>query len=128
MSNPRRTLVGLPTAQQIFSIGGRYDEMEHSWWLSIGMGIGIIGVHAVVRVLAHYFAFSASDQRQFLLLELGGLGGRMVLVFGAVALVGFFLPVRIAVFVSTVIVLLILSVIVETFLVARRMDRGTLGF
>jgi hypothetical protein len=51
----------------------------------------------------------------------------MVLVFGAVALVLFFLPVRIAVFVSTVIVLLILSVIVETFLVARRMDRGTLG-
>ena len=101
--------------------------MEHSWWLSIGMGIGIVGVHAAVRVLAHYFAFSASDQRLFLLLELGGLGGRMVLVFGAMALVLFFLPVRIAVFVSTVIVLLILSVIVETFLVARRMDRGTLG-
>lgn len=101
--------------------------MEYSWWLSIGMGIGIVGAHAAVRVLAHYFAFSTSNQRVFLLLELGGLGSRMILVFGAVALVLFFLPVQGAIFVSTVIVLLILSVIVETGLIARRMDRGTLG-
>ena len=102
--------------------------MEHSWWLSIGIGIGIVGMHAAIRVLSHYCAFGASDQRLFLLLELGGLGGRMVLVFGAVTLVLLFLPVQAAVFVSTVIALLILSVIVETLFVVRRMDRGTLGF
>lgn len=101
--------------------------MENSWWLSIGMGIGVVGMHATVRVLGHYLALGSSDHRLFLLLELGGLGGRMVLVFGAVALILFFLPVQGAVFVSTVIVLLILSVIVETSLIARRMDRGTLG-
>jgi hypothetical protein len=100
--------------------------MENSWWLSIGMGIGVVGVHAAVRVLAHSLAVSASDQRSFLLFELGGLGGRMMLVFGAMVLVLLFLPVQVAVFVSTVIVLLILSMIVETRLIARRMDRGTL--
>ena len=102
--------------------------MEHSWWLSIGMGIGIVAMHAAVRVLSHYLAFDAPDQRLFLLLEVGGLGGRMVLVFVAVALVLLFLPAQSAVFVSTVIALLILSVIVETLFIARRMDRGTLGF
>jgi hypothetical protein len=51
----------------------------------------------------------------------------MILVFAATALVLLLLPVQIAVFVSTVIGLLILSVIVETGLIARRMDRGTLG-
>jgi hypothetical protein len=101
--------------------------MENSWWLSIGMGIGIVGAHAAVRVWVHSLAVSASDQRSFLLFELGGLGGRMVLVFSAVALVLFFVPVQVAVFVGTVIVLLILSVIVETRLIARWMDRGTLG-
>ncbi len=101
--------------------------MESSWWFSVGMGIGVVGIHAAVRVLAHSLALGSSDQRSFLLLELGGLGGRMVLVFAATALVLLLLPVQIAVFVSTVIGLLILSVIVETGLIARRMDRGTLG-
>jgi hypothetical protein len=90
------------------------------------MGIGVVGLHAAVRGLAHFLAFGASDQRSFLLLELGGLGGRMALVFAAVALVIVFLPVQIAVFVGTVAALLILSVIVETSFIARRMDRGTL--
>ena len=102
--------------------------MECSWWLSIGMGTGIVGMHAAVRVLSHCLAFNVPDQRLFLLLEVGGLGGRMVLVFVAVALVLLFLPVQSAVFVSTVVALLILSVIVETLFIARQMDRGTLGF
>lgn len=101
--------------------------MEYSWWLGIGMGIGVVGLHAAVRGLAHYFAFGASDQRLFVLLELGGLGGRMMLVFGAVAVVLLLLPVHKAVFVGTVVVLLLLSLIVEAGLIARRMDRGTLG-
>ena len=100
--------------------------MDASWWLGIGMGIAVIGLHAVVRMGAHYWSLRADDQRTFLLLELGSLGGRMLLVFGAVALVLLFVPVHAAAFVGTVVVLLIVSTILETGFAARRGDRETL--
>lgn len=100
--------------------------MTPSWWLGIGMGIAVMGLHAAVRVGAHYFSLRTADQHTFLLLELGSLGGRMLLVFGAVALVLLFVPVHAAAFVSTVIGLLILSTILETHSMVRRGDQGTL--
>lgn len=97
-----------------------------SWWLGIAMGIGVVGLHAALRVLTHSLAFRTSEHRIFVLLELGGLGGRMMVVLGAVALVILFVPVHAVVFVSTVILLLILSMGGETYFFARRMDRGAL--
>lgn len=101
--------------------------MGGSWWLGIGIGVGLIGIHAAARGLTHRFALRASDRRTFLLVELGGLGGRMGLVFGAVALVLLYVPVHAGAFVGTVIVLLIASMVAETRLIVRRMDQGTLG-
>ena len=101
--------------------------MDASWWLGIGVGVAIMGLHALVRRGAHYFSRRASDQRTFLLLELGGLGARMLLVFGAVALVLLLVPVHAVAFVGTVIVLLILSVIVETNSTIRRSNQDSPG-
>lgn len=101
--------------------------MELSWWLGIGIGVGLIGLHAAARVLTHRFALRASGRHAFLLVELGGLGGRMALVFGAVGLILLYVPVHEGAFVVTVIVLLIASMIIETRLIVRRLDRGSLG-
>lgn len=101
--------------------------MVSSWWLGIALGMGIIGLHVGARVLTHHFALQASDRRTFLWVELGGLGGRMALVFGAVALVLLVVEVHRVAFVSTVIGLLIVSMGVETRLIIRRMERGALG-
>jgi hypothetical protein len=100
--------------------------MTLTWWLSIGAGIGVIGGHAALRVLTHSLALSRSTRSAFLLFELGGLGARMALVFGAVAGVLLYAPVHETAFVGTVLVLLIVSMIVELRLVLRRMDRGNL--
>lgn len=97
-----------------------------AWWLGILLGIGVIGLHAALRILVHLFAFRMPDHRTFVFLELGGLGGRMMVVFGAVALVLLFVPVHPVAFVATVLLLLILSMGVETYFFARRPDRGTL--
>ena len=99
-------------------------RMTLTWWLSIGAGIGVMGGHAALRVFTHRLALSRSTRDAFLLFELGGLGARMVLVFGAVALVLLYAPVNPAAFVGTVIVLLILSMVFETRLMFRRMERG----
>ena len=96
--------------------------MSASWWLGIGIGIMVMGLHTAVRVGAHYFSLRTVDQRVFFLFELGGLGGRMLLVFGAVAVVLLFVPVHPVAFVVTVIVLLIVSMIVETGYMLRRAD------
>lgn len=101
--------------------------MELSWWLGIGIGVGVIGLHAGARILTHRFALRASDRRTFLFVELGGLGGRMALVFGAVALVLLYAPVHEGAFVTTVIVLLIASMILETRVIVRQLDGGSLG-
>lgn len=98
-----------------------------SWWLGIGAGTLVVGGHAALRLVAHRLALGASGRRTFLLFELGGLGVRMGLVFGAVALVLLFLPVHTVTFVATVIVLLVLSMIIETCRILRQMERGTLG-
>ena len=87
----------------------------------------MMGGHAALRVLTHRLALRASGRQTFLLLELGGLGVRMVLVFGAVAVVLLYAPVHETVFVGTVLVLLILSMILEARLILRRMDRETLS-
>lgn len=101
--------------------------MELSWWLSIGIGVGVITLHAAARILTHHLALRASGRRTFVLVELGGLGARMALVFGAVALILLLIPVREGAFVGTVIILLIVSMVVETHLIVRHMDRGALG-
>ena len=103
------------------------EDMDASWWLGIGMGILVAGLHAAVRMGTHYLSFRTSDHKTFLVCELGGLGGRMFLVFGAVALVLLFVPVHVVAFVSTVIVLLVLSMIAETRFMIRRMDGEALG-
>jgi hypothetical protein len=98
--------------------------MTLTWWLSIGAGIGVMSGHALLRVLTHRLALSRSTRKGFLLLELGGLGARMALVFGAVALILLYAPVHAAAFVGTVLVLLVLSMILEARLIFRRMGSG----
>jgi hypothetical protein len=100
--------------------------MSLTWWLSIGAGVLLMAGHAGLRVLTHRLALQASARKVFLVFELGGLGGRMALVFGAVALVLLYAPVHEAAFVGTVLALLIVSMVVETRLILRRMERETL--
>lgn len=100
--------------------------MGFSWWIGIGAGLAVVGGHAALRVVTHWLALRASERRTFLLFELGGLGARMALVFGAVALVLLTLPVHVVAFVSTVIALLLLSMVIETRRIMYQMDRGTL--
>jgi hypothetical protein len=100
--------------------------MSLTWWLSIAAGGLVMGGHAALRVLTHRLALTRSTRRAFLLLELGGLGARMALVFGAVALVLLLVPVHKAAFVGTVLALLVVSTGMEVRLILRRMERGDL--
>lgn len=95
------------------------STMGYSWWLGLGLGVGVVGLHAVVRRLAHRFARQASDKRTFLLWELGGLGARMMVVLGLVALVLLSVPVCRVTFVATVVFLLLLSLGAEMLFLAR---------
>lgn len=101
--------------------------MDGSWWLGIGLGVGIFALHTAGRILAHSLSSQASDQRTALLLEMGGLGGRMLFVFVAVALVLLFVPVHPASFAVTVIALLLLGMVVEVRLVAQGTERDGSG-
>lgn len=101
--------------------------MVDSLWIGIGAGIATIGLHAGTRLFTHYLSLQTSGRRLFLLMELGGLGGRMLLVFGAVTIVLLYAPVHEVAYVSTVIVLLLGSMAVEVRLIVRRMDQGTLA-
>ena len=101
--------------------------MDGSWWLGIGLGIGVLALHTAGRILAHSLSSRASDHRTALLVEMGGIGGRMLFVFVAVALVLLFVPVHPVSFVVTVIALLVLGMVVETRLMARRMERDGRG-
>lgn len=85
-----------------------------------------MGLHTALRAFTHRLALRASERRSFLLLELGGLTVRMALAFGAAVLIFLFTPVHEGAFASTVVILLVLSMIGETSLVFRQMDRGTL--
>mgnify|MGYP006280171871 CR=1 FL=1 len=100
--------------------------MGLSFWLGIGAGVGVMGLHAVLRVLTHRVALRRSASRSFLVFELGGLGVRMAVVFAAVALVLLFAPVDKLAFVATVVVLLVVSMIVEARYFFRYLDRGGL--
>lgn len=91
-----------------------------AWWLGIGVGVGVMCGYAALRLWIHRCARRRPDVRSFLLVELGGLAGRMVLVLSAVGLVLAFVPVHPEAFVATVLALLVLSIAVETALVARR--------
>lgn len=106
---------------------GMTTEMTDSVWLGVLLGAGILGVYVGARLLTHRLSVRAYDHRTFLWVEIGGLLARMSFVFGAVALVLLFLEVHEIAFVSTVIVLLVASMGVETRLIIRKMDRGSLG-
>lgn len=84
------------------------------------MGLGVAGLHAAMRRLTHHWARQASGQQAFLLFELGGLGGRMLVVLGAVALVLLSAPVHRAAFVLTVALALLLGLIAEVRAMVRR--------
>lgn len=100
--------------------------MGLTWWLSIGAGGLVIGAHAAFRVFTHRLALRCSARRTFLLAELGGLGARMMIAFVGVALGLAYAPVHEGIFVGTVLVLLVLSMGIETHAIFRRMDTGTL--
>jgi hypothetical protein len=100
--------------------------MSLSCWLGIGAGGLVMAAHATFRVFTHRLALSRSTRQGFLLLELGGLGARMALVFGAVALVLLYAPVHEETFVGTVLVLLVVSMGLETRFILRRMEEGAL--
>lgn len=80
-----------------------------------------MGVHVTLRVLTHRLARKYSERRLFLIVELGGLGGRTVMLLSAMVLVLAFAPVHEAAFAGTVLALLVASIIVETHLMVRRM-------
>jgi len=101
--------------------------MGWSLWLGIGMGIAVIGGHAVLRLGGHRLARTASDPQRFLVFELGGLGVRMALVLGAIGLVLLYLPVHKVGFAVTVTMLLLVSVGMEVRHIRRRMRQGRLG-
>lgn len=92
-----------------------------AWWLGIFIGIGVMGGYVALRVLTHHLARARSDVRSSLLVELGGLGARMVIVLCAVALVLALAPVSPVSFVGTVLSLLVVSIITETVFVVRRL-------
>lgn len=88
------------------------------WWIGVAVGIGVMAGHSVLRLLTHRLAGRHSETA-FLVVELGGLGGRMLLLMIAVALVLGFAPVSKIAFVGTVLSLLVLSIIIEVRLILR---------
>ena len=93
-----------------------------AWWLGIGAGLGLMSVYAALRLVTHRLARARSDLHTFTLVELGGLGGRMLTILIAAAIVLAFAPVSPVAFVATVLSLLVLSIAIETVLVLRRTD------
>lgn len=81
-----------------------------------------MGGYVALRLLTHRLAQRQPDVRTFVIVEMGGLVGRMMLVLGGAALVLVLLPVDPNAFVGTVLSLLVLSVGVETVLVVRRLS------
>ncbi|MEF8939682.1 MAG: hypothetical protein V5A22_07525 [Salinivenus sp.] len=92
------------------------------WWLGIGIGVGIMCGYAALRVWVHRLSGRRTDAHAGLIVELGGLVGRMFLVLAAVGAVLAFVPVHVGAFVGTVLAILVLSVAAEMLLVARRTD------
>ncbi len=93
-----------------------------AWWLGIGIGVGIMCGYAALRVWVHRLSNRRADAHAGLIVELGGLVGRMFLVLAAVGFVLAFVPVHVGAFVGTVLGLLVVSVAAEMLLVVRRAD------
>jgi len=104
----------------------KLHRMSLSWWLSIGAGGLVMGMHAGLRVLTHRLALRFSDRRLFLLVELGGLGARMMIAFIGVALGLAYAPLHEGAFIGTVLILLVLSMALEARAMIRRMETGRL--
>lgn len=103
------------------------NVMGISGWLGIAVGVGVVALHAATRIFTHHLALRAPNRQEFVVWELGGLSGRMALVFCAVAVILLYAPVHAVSFTSTVLVLLLLSMVVEVRLIVRAMDRGTMA-
>lgn len=105
-------------------MAGTTEDM--GWWFSIGVGVAVMAAHGALRVFTHRLALRQSRGRSFLLYELVGLGGRMVLVLSAVTVVLAMVPVHKAAFVGTVLLLLVVSMLFELRLVLQHLDHGGL--
>ncbi|MEF8815763.1 MAG: hypothetical protein V5A20_02890 [Salinibacter sp.] len=86
-----------------------------------------MGLHAAARMLTHYVALQASSRKAFVVVELGGLGGRMGLVFVVMILVLLYAPVHVPTYVGTLVCLLIASLVFEVWMIVRRMERDGLA-
>lgn len=96
-------------------------------WLGLGGSIATMGLHAVARMLTHRVALKTSSRKTFVAVELGGLGGRMGLVFAVMILVLLYAPVHVPTYVGTLVCLLIVSTVFEVWTIVRRMERDGLA-
>jgi len=100
--------------------------MTTGLWLGLGGGAATVALHVAARVLTHYVALRVSNRKTFLVIELGGLGGRMGLVFVAMILVLLYAPVHVPTYVGTLLGLLFVSIVFETWMIVRRMRQDGL--
>lgn len=82
-------------------------------WLGAAVGLAVMAVYTIIRVVTHRWSRQSSQTRSLLILELGGLGLRMVLLLGVVTLVFACTSVHKKAFAGTVLVLLVLSLIFD---------------
>jgi len=100
--------------------------MTTGLWLGLGGGVVTAGLHAAARVLTHYVALRVSGRKTFLVIELGGLGARMGLVFVVMILVLLYAPVHVPTYVGTLLSLLFVSIAFEIWMIVRRMRQDGL--
>ncbi len=100
--------------------------MTTGLWLGLGGGVATVGLHVLARMLTHYAALRASDRETFLIIELGGLGGRMGLVFVVMIVVLLYAPVHVPTYVGTLLGLLFVSLAFEIWMIVRRMRQDGL--
>ncbi len=100
--------------------------MTTGLWLGLGGGAATVGLHVLARMLTHYAALRAPDRETFLIIELGGLGGRMGLVFVAMIVVLLYAPVHVPTYVGTLLGLLFVSIAFEIWMIFRRMRQDGL--
>ncbi len=100
--------------------------MTTGLWLGLGGGVATVGLHVLARMLTHYAALRASDRETFLIIELGGLGGRMGLVFVVMIVVLLYAPVHVPTYVGTLLGLLFVSIAFEIWMIVLRMRQDGL--
>ncbi|WP_232797866.1 hypothetical protein [Salinibacter altiplanensis] len=76
--------------------------------------------------MTHRTALRASSRKTFLVIELGGLGVRMGLVFVAMILVLLYAPVHVPTYVGVLLGLLFVSIAFEIWIIIRRMRQDGL--